>query len=356
MSLSYAVKLRAFMLGDAGFEGQFFTAVKTTGIFCRPGCTARKPKKENIEFYDTSEDAMRSGYRPCKVCKPLQHLGAVPPEIEKLLELLNDDETASLRDEHLKKLGIQPVTLRRWFIANYGISFHAYKRMIAMNRAFERISKGEPVTAVAFDSGYNSISGFTERFRQLFGNSPTKAVTTGRIIASRIFTPLGPMLAAVATDRLVLLEFADRRKLATQIKRIKKYFNSGISFGEHQLFVRLQKELNEYFSGTRKEFTIPVNPAGTEFQKAAWDALLKVPYGTTRSYSEQAKSIGKPTGARPVAQANGMNAIAVLIPCHRIIGENGKLTGYGGGLWRKAKLLEMEKKVLQANSEAKMGM
>lgn len=162
------------------------------------------------------------------------------------------------------------------------------------------------------------------------------------VTLARIETPLGPMLAAVSGDELVLLEFGDRRMVPTQFKRLGTLLRCRFEVGETPLHGEVRRQLDEYFAGSRVAFDVPMATPGTAFQRAAWDALRRIPPGETRSYAEQAVAIGRPQAVRAVAKANGDNRIAILIPCHRVIGSDGNLTGYGGGIWRKKALLERE--------------
>nr|WP_262900195.1 methylated-DNA--[protein]-cysteine S-methyltransferase [Candidatus Kaistella beijingensis] len=154
------------------------------------------------------------------------------------------------------------------------------------------------------------------------------------------------MIACADENGICMLEFSDRKALPTELKEISKHFNANIIQGENKHFKTLEKELSEYFERKRMQFDVPLSPVGTEFQKNVWEVLRKIPYGTTRSYQEQAKILGNPKAVRAVANANGLNKISIIIPCHRVIGSDGKLTGYGGGIWRKQKLLELEKAIL----------
>ncbi len=162
------------------------------------------------------------------------------------------------------------------------------------------------------------------------------------VYRTEIDTPLGTMIAGATENGICLLEFVDRRMLGTQLKKIEKYFKADLIPGESEFFPQLNKELKEYFDGERREFSIPLSITGTEFQKKVWDVLMNIPYGETRSYMAQAVALGNPKAVRAVAGANGKNAIGIIIPCHRVIGSDGKLVGYGGGLWRKKFLLELE--------------
>lgn len=164
------------------------------------------------------------------------------------------------------------------------------------------------------------------------------------ISTTMIETPLGLMVAGSYENSLCILEFSDRRMLKTEYKILTKYFKSEISEGEDPLFNDLRIELDQYFAGHRKQFTVPLIFSGTDFQKRVWSELLKIQFGTTRSYKEQSIALGKVGSVRAVANSNGMNKISIIVPCHRVIGEGGNLTGYGGGLWRKRWLLDHEKK------------
>lgn len=164
------------------------------------------------------------------------------------------------------------------------------------------------------------------------------------ILTTRIETELGTMIAGAVDDGICLLEFSDRRMLNTEYKDLEKYLKTTIIEGENRHSLTIRKELEEYFEGSRKEFSVPLITPGSAFQKAVWKELMKIPYGTTRSYSQQSVALGKPESIRAVANANGMNRISIIIPCHRVIGSDGHLTGYGGGLKRKRWLLDHEKK------------
>lgn len=155
-------------------------------------------------------------------------------------------------------------------------------------------------------------------------------------------SPLGEMVAAATDDGLCLLEFADRRMLPTEWKELQKRLNAGLTEQSHPLLQDAIIQTREYFAGERKTFSVPLQMPGTPFQQQVWKELLEIPYGVTRSYKKQSERMGNPEAIRAVARANGQNRIAIIIPCHRIIGEDGSMTGYGGGIWRKKKLLELE--------------
>ncbi len=334
---------QALVAKDVTFEGTFIAAVKTTGIFCRPTCTARKPKISNVRFFKTTKEAIQYGYRPCKVCKPLENLGESPAYVKDILQAIHADPSLKLKDWDLVQRGIEPNTIRRWFLKNHGLTFQAYQRLFRINSAFKKIQSGESVTAAAFDVGYDSLSGFTDSFKTIFGVAPSQSKKKQIIDVTRLETPLGTMLAGAIPQGICLLEFTDRRMLETELKQLSKLLNATIIQGANVHFNLLQEELEAYFAGNQQTFTVPLVTPGTTFQQAVWQALRHIPYGFTRSYKQQAIVLQAPQSVRAVANANGMNRISILIPCHRVIGENGSLTGYGGGLWRKQWLLDLEK-------------
>lgn len=332
---------------DPEFVGIFLTAVKTTGIFCRPTCRARTPKRENVEFFGTAQEAIRHGYRPCKVCTPMEPPSETPGFINALLEELQADPGLRFRAADLRSRGIEPATVRRWFLRHHQMTFNAYQRMLRLNRAYHELAAGEPVAATAFDSGYESLSGFGDGFRRAFGAAPSQAGETGVIHLQRFSTPIGPMVACATDVGVCLCEFTDRRMLETEFADLRKRLGAVIlpAHGNAHL-IQLETELREYFDGTRRSFGVRLHTPTTPFRQRVWDELLTIPYGETRSYAGQAERIGKPTAVRAVASANGQNRIAIVIPCHRVIGADGSLTGYAGGLARKQWLLDHERRQL----------
>lgn len=337
------VMYKALLEKDASFEGLFYAGVKTTGIFCRATCRARKPKRENVEFFKKAKDALAHGYRPCKICKPLEKPDHTPAYVREILDELSADPSLKLKEQDLRDRGVEPNTIRRWFMKHHGMTFHGYQRMLRINTAFKKIKNGEVVTVAAFDSGYESLSGFNDSFKAVFGVTPSDSRKKQVLDLTRIETPLGPMIACANEEGICLLEFTDRKMLESEFKDLARRLNASIAPGKNAHTERLKTQLNEYFEGVRIEFDLPLHTPGSAFQRQVWKQLQTIPYGSTRSYKEQAGAIGNPEAVRAVANANGMNRIAIVIPCHRVIGSDGKLTGYGGGLWRKKYLLDFER-------------
>ena len=342
--------LRAMLERDATLDGVFFVAVRTTGIFCRPSCPARKPKPENVEFFGTAKEALSSGYRPCQRCHPLEPAGATPGAIRQLLDELEADPGRRLRDGDLRQRGLDPGWVRRWFKKHHGMTFHAYQRGRRLARAIHQLADGAPVVHAAFDSGYDSLSGFQDALRAITGRTASQSRDARLVHVSRLATPLGPMLVAATDDAVCLLEFTDRPMLETQLKRLAKRLEGTFVPGLNPVGRALERELAAYFRGELRSFDTPLLTVGTEFQERVWRELRSIPYGSTRSYAEQASRIGSPKAVRAVARANGDNRLAIVVPCHRVIGSDGKLVGYGGGLWRKRYLLELERRAAGAST------
>lgn len=335
---------RALVERDTRCDGAFFAAIRTTGIFCRPGCGAKKPRRESCEFYASAADALRAGYRPCKRCRPLERAGTAPEWARALLERVEKAPLERIRARDLSALGIEPRRAARWFRANYGMTFQAYHRARRVGLALRSVRGGARVTDTALASGFDSESGFRAAFVKLFGASPTKLDTRADVLRVRwLATPLGPLLAAASEQGIALCEFVDRRALEAQIATLRRRVGLAVVPGDHRHLDALERELESYFARRSLAFRVPLHAPGTPFQERVWAALRAIPPGETRSYADVARAIGCTKSVRAVARANGDNRLALLLPCHRVIGSDGALTGYAGGLWRKAWLLAHER-------------
>ena len=341
--LSVDEMYQALVDGDQAYDGLFFVGVRTTGIFCRPTCSARKPRRENVTFFPVAADALAAGYRACKRCRPLEVAGKMPDWLSNLVEAVERDPSQRWRDGDIRDFGVDPVRASRWFKSNYGITFHAYIRSRRLSTALAQLSVGDDATQVAFDAGYSSLSGFRDAFQKWFGATPGRVRSDNVLLVNRILTPLGPMIVAASEHHLTLLEFADRRMLETQIVRLSKRLGCRFCPGENGIIEQTNEEISQYFAGTRMEFTVPFAMPGTEFQQSVWNKLLDIPCGETRSYVWLANAIQHHGASRAVGRANGDNRLAIIVPCHRIIRSDGSLSGYGGGVRRKEWLLQHER-------------
>jgi AraC family transcriptional regulator of adaptative response/methylated-DNA-[protein]-cysteine methyltransferase len=347
---------RAFARKDSAFDGTFFVAVKSTSIFCRPVCRAKPPKPENVEFFATAQDALRHGYRACKLCHPLEPVSGRSSVVSRLIQLVDEDPSRRLGEAHLTALGVDPSTARRQFRARCGMTFAAYQRSRRMGAALREVRQGGSVTFAQVGAGFESSSGFRRAFAHLFGTAASRSDDVALLTADWIPTPLGAMLAIAGDAGIVLCDFVDRKGLETAMGRLRVRFRSkaqpaAIVPGEHAHLASLRTELSEYFAGTRQSFTVPLAPRGTAFELKAWERLRTISFGQTRSYGEQAIAMGCPQAVRAVGRANGMNYLSILIPCHRVIGAGGELTGYGGGLARKRWLLNHERSTARVGEQ-----
>jgi AraC family transcriptional regulator of adaptative response/methylated-DNA-[protein]-cysteine methyltransferase len=336
---------RALKDRDPGFDGIFFIAVKTTGIFCRPSCPAKTALARNRRYFPTPRDAMQAGFRPCRRCRPLDANGRQPAWIERLLQQVDSKRSHRVMDVGLRDLGIDPARARRYFLKNYGMTFQAYCRRRRMGYALQEIGQGLDVNQVGWTNGYQSSSGFRDAFRQTFGTPPGQSEGTDCIVIDWVESPLGPLVLGAKKEGICLLEFSDPRRLQKQIVQLRKSLGCPVVPGQHKFLDQMRGELVQYFAGNLTAFRVPITLKGTCFQELVWRGLLEIPYGETQSYEGLAHAIGQPRAVRAVGRANGQNRIAIVIPCHRVVNKNGKLGGYGGGLWRKQFLLDLERRL-----------
>jgi len=319
-----------------------FAANKANGTFCQPGCASSVKGERRSTSFDTTLEALAAGFRPCKTCKPLKAGIADPPWLEPLMATVDSDPARHWRDSDLNQMGLDPAEVRRWFVSNHSFTFHAYTRLRRLGQALRQIQHGKPVSQALIAQGYDSESGFRDSFAQVFGDPPSAVDRESSIWINRVATPLGSMIMGVSDQGLCLLEFAERRMLDTQLKRLRQHMGRVFLPGDHPLMHQVKHELDAYFDGGLRVFSVPLQAPGTVFQESVWNALREIPYGEMRSYSAIAGRISHPDAVRAVGRANGDNRISIMIPCHRVVGAAGELTGYGGGLWRKEYLLAME--------------
>lgn len=341
-ALTQDVMYRAVATRDPTFEGAFFIAVKTTGVFCKPGCPARTPRRENLEFFPTAGQAIRAGYRACRRCRPLDPPGAAPPWLAPVLALIEREPARRLGAADLRALRLDPARVTRYFKSTYGMTFQAFHRARRIGVAVRELRAGALVSSAALSAGFESAAGLRDAFSSILGAPPSAASTLPLHSAALIETPIGPMLTIASERGVILLEWIDRRALAGELERLRARGLGAIVPQESRVITMLRHDLTEYFAGRLRRFATPIDASGTPFQHSVWNVLGAIPFGEVRSYAEVARSIGRPTAVRAVARANGDNQLALLIPCHRVVGSDGSLTGYGGGLWRKEWLLAHE--------------
>ena len=327
---------------QGGFSDAFFVGVTSTGIFCRIGCPARLPKRENCEFYNSAADALKAGFRACKRCHPASYAGEASGTIKKLIALIESDTERRWSEEDIKALGIDPSTARRQFKKRFGLTFTQYARARRLGAAAKDLAKGETVINAQLNAGYESASGFRAAFSKTFGAAPAKSKNPPLLI-DWFSTPLGPIFAVCDDTHLYMLEFTTRKNMDRSFEKLRKVHKRAVLPGRTDITQQIETELKDYFEGTLTRFTTPLAPTGTEFQNQVWAALQNIPYGESCAYSDLAIAVGNEKAVRAVASSNANNGLALIIPCHRVIAKDGSLGGYAGGLDKKQWLLKHEK-------------
>src|SRR5438046_386517 len=295
---------RALVNRDPSFEGIFYVGVRTRGIFCWPTCTAKKPARENVDFFATPNEALHGGYRPCLRCHPMDPDKRPPGLIERLRAEVERAPGGRLTDKELAAMAIDPSTARRQFKRHYGMTFQAYHRARRMGLALREVRNGQRVAEVRNGSGFESESGFRDAFTRIFGEPPSSAKNQGGLFAERIETPLGAMLAIADDEGMRLLEFVDRRAMERELSILRNRLRTNVVPGEHRHLTAMRSQLADYFAGKRMEFDVPLAPIGSKFQLRAWEILQTIPPGETRSYSWMAEQLGDPNARRAVGHAN----------------------------------------------------
>src|SRR6476469_4593408 len=328
----------AFMRRDRSWDGRIIGAVKTTGIYCKPSCPAKRPKRENVDFFATGDEARAAGFRPCLRCKP-DEVGRDREAIAAAVKLIESAEEAPGLAELAEAVGYAPHHFQRLFKRDLGVPPAEYARALRSRRAEQALKANNRVTDAVYDAGYQAPSGFYDDAKERLGMTPSAWRDGGRGETIRWTTfdsPLGQMLIAATSKGICRLTFDDspdtlrrlfpRATILEDTSRLRELIEGALEAIERPLAAR----------------ELPIDVAGTAFQEAVWRELRKIPVGETRSYAEIAAAIGQPKAVRAVGTANGDNHVAVLIPCHRVIRSDGTLGGYAGGLDRKRQLLAAE--------------
>jgi AraC family transcriptional regulator, regulatory protein of adaptative response / methylated-DNA-[protein]-cysteine methyltransferase len=328
----------AFERRDRSWDGRVIGAVRTTGIYCKPSCPARRPKREHVEFFVSGEKARAAGYRPCQRCRP-DEVSRDREAIAKAARLIETAESAPTLPELASAVGYAPHHFQRIFTRDLGISPAAYARALRAKRAEKLLKENGRVTDAIYDAGYCAPSSFYQDSKERMAMTPSAWRDGGRgetirwAVADSI---LGPILIAATSKGICRLTFDDS---ADSLRRL--FPNAELVEDDGAMAELVQGALAAVERPAQAP-DLPIDVAGTAFQEKVWLELRKIPPGETRSYAQIAAAIGQPGAVRAVGSANGDNHVAVLIPCHRVIRSDGSLGGYAGGLDRKRRLLEAE--------------
>ena len=328
----------AFERRDRSWDGRVIGAVKTTGIYCKPSCPARRPKREHVEFFASANEARAAGYRSCLRCKP-DEVGRDREAVGKAVKLIEAAEESLTLDELADAVGYAPHHFQRIFKRDLGVSPAEYARGLRNRRTQAALKANGRVTDAVYDAGYSGPSSFYSDAKERLGMTPSAWRDGGRgetIRWTHFDTPLGQMMIAATSKGICRLTFDDNEA------SLRRLFPKATIVEDAGGLKELIEGALEAIERPLAAHQLPIDVAGTAFQEAVWRELRKIPVGETRSYAQIAAAIGQPTAVRAVGTANGDNHVAVLIPCHRVIRSDGTLGGYAGGLDRKRKLLAAE--------------
>jgi AraC family transcriptional regulator, regulatory protein of adaptative response / methylated-DNA-[protein]-cysteine methyltransferase len=334
---------------DPGLDGRFVFAVSTTGVYCRPSCPARRPRRENVAFFSRPEQAEKAGFRACLRCRPRSVSGNPQSDLAKEIcryieQHLDEAITLAQLGKAFRK---SPFHLQRRFKAALGITPREYADSCRMRLLKRNLQSGDNVTRAMYDAGYGSSSRLYEKTASQLGMTPDK-YRRGAIAASIRYacsdSPLGRMLIA-ATDRgICAIQFA--RSDGELLEGLKREFPFAVRKPDESGLQGWVEALLSKMTGRELNAALPLDIRATAFQRRVWTYLQSIPFGATRSYSAVAKAIGQPSASRAVARACATNPVAVAIPCHRVVREDGGISGYRWGVGRKKALLEMEQRGL----------
>ena len=324
---------------------KFCYSVKTTGVYCRPSCAARLPKPENVQFHATCEDAEKAGFRPCKRCKPNQ-ASLVEQHAEKIASacrLIESSETPPSLELLAQHVGLSAYHFHRVFKATTGLTPKEYAAAHRDKLVRKTLSKSDTVTDAIYDAGYNSNSRFYETANQVLGMTPSNYRAGGSQTNIRFAVgecSLGSILVAQSDRGICAILLGDDPDALA--RDLQDQFPQANLIGGNASFEQLVAKVVGFVEAPALGLDLPLDVRGTAFQQRVWQSLRKIPVGSTASYTDIAKLIGSPKSVRAVAQACGANALAVAIPCHRVVRNDGALSGYRWGVERKRALLEKE--------------
>jgi len=332
------------MARDARQDGQFVFAVRTTGIYCRPSCPSRRPRRDSVEFFANPQQAERAGYRACLRCKPTE-ISAQARAVIGARQLLDEAEGVMTLAELSKRVGVSPFHLQRLFKRATGLSPREYQSARRMQQVKHGLRKGDDVTTALYDAGYGSPSRLYEKSSQQLGMTPGTYRRRGAGMTIRyaiVPSPLGHMMVAATSRGLCAVRFGESA-MELEGDLHEEFEAAEISRDDAALRPYVQPLLAN-LRGENPTIDLPLDVRATAFQKKVWDELRRIPRGETRSYSEVAHAIGDDKAVRAVARACASNPVAIAVPCHRVVRSDGDISGYRWGVERKKKLLEQEQR------------
>ncbi len=336
---------QAIVNRDPSADGQFYYSVSTTGVFCRPSCPSRLARRENISFHDTREKAIQAGFRPCKRCKPNEESPTIryATMVANICRMIETSETALSLDTLAEASGLSRYHFHRIFRSITGLTPKAYTAAHRAKRVREELGRSSTVTEAIYGTGFNSNGRFYENSNQMLGMTPTKFRKAGADTVIRFAvgeSSLGPILIGATEKGVCAISLGDNPD--TLVRELQDRFPRAKFIGADTEFELMVAKVVGFVESPGIGLDLPLDIRGTVFQTRVWQALRKIPVGTTVSYTDIARQIDAPKAVRAVANACASNTIAVAIPCHRVVRTDGSLSGYRWGVERKRALLQRE--------------
>jgi AraC family transcriptional regulator of adaptative response/methylated-DNA-[protein]-cysteine methyltransferase len=348
---------RAVLSRDTRADGSFVYGVRSTGIYCRPTCASKRPKREHVSFFTDLDEAEREGFRPCKRCHPRGQEHDVDAELVKQVAGYIEENVGGERPITLEAIsehvGVSPFHMQRVFKRATGVTPRQYAEVLRLERAKERLREGDGVAEALYEAGYGSSSRLYETAGERLGMTPGEYKRGGEWASIGYTTakcPLGQLLVAATGRGVCAVRLGDDE--ASLEEMLRGEFPAAKIEKDDQALARWIEPILSYLAGELPNPDLPIHVRATAFQRRVWEMLRTIPYGSTLSYGAVASAMGQPTATRAVARACATNPVAMVVPCHRVVGADGGLGGYRWGTWRKRALLELEQgQVMQGSSE-----
>jgi len=330
---------------DTHADGKFVYAVRSTGIFCRPTCPSRRPKRKLVEFFATPAEAERAGYRACKRCRPNQSNPQFG-KIEAACRLIDENVDVTLTLSAIgNKVGLSPFYLQRLFKRILGVTPQQYQQARRTGEFKSALLRGSKVTDAIYEAGYGSSSRLYEKAQLRLGMTPSTYQRKGEGVVIRFAimnTQLGKLLVALTDKGVCSIQFGETEQHLA--RELRNQFSGANITRDDEGLSQVTSKISAYLQGSEARLDFPLDVQATAFQGRVWEALRQIPYGETRSYSQVAASLGNKRAVRAVARACATNPVSLVVPCHRVVQKNGSLAGYRWGVKRKAALLAAERK------------
>lgn len=328
---------------DNKHDGKFFYAVRTTGVYCRPSCPSRRPKREHVEFFRNTTEAEQAGYRPCRRCRPAE-INSQLRSVQMACRYIEENAGDTLNLAAIsRKVGISPHYLLRLFQRILGVTPRTYLDMRRFERFKARLRQAGSITDSIYEAGYGSSSRLYERSKRQLGMTPAEYRSQGEdasIAYTIVESPLGKILIGATAKGICSIRFGESEE--TLEKELQSEFSRALIRRDEETLKTFSQTVLRHLQGAEINLNLPLDIQATAFQRRVWELLQRIPYGQTRSYAQIAGALGRPAAARAVAQACAKNPVALAIPCHRVVRKNGSHGGYRWGIKRKKALLEIE--------------